>query len=314
LFDLSIIIPFYKGEPYINTLLKTLESSFFCSKRSIKVEIYIVLDSPGTNLDTLGNQLRNILTNNFFSIIRFYKNFKNLGASQSRNLGLSNSKSQYITFIDQDDCVEEDYFSVLEKSFLDKKDIDLFILNGSYKDKFSNKKIPIFFIRPNLTFKSIITQNRIKTPGLIVFKRKILFDHGCQFRDIDPYFKGCDDWYLLIDLFLKKPDLKYYFLNERIFTYIFHGQNYSNDLHKSTQGSILVLKHFMLDYPLYKRLFLKSIERIEFESVLYSRSCKFKIIYSDFKGFLLFFFVRITDINRLIFSFIRIINRIPFRV
>ena len=50
-----------------------------------------------------------------------YIDKENGGVSSARNLGIERSKGQYITFIDSDDWVDEDYLDVLHRALIDEK-------------------------------------------------------------------------------------------------------------------------------------------------------------------------------------------------
>lgn len=312
--DLSIVIPFYNGENYINNLIRSLENSYAHSKRRINLDILLILDSMKSEVTLIEKQLDEILTHDFLSIIKVYKNKTNQGAAVSRNFGLKLSSANFITFIDQDDFVEENYFSVLESTIAKESYNDFYILNGFYVEEMTKKKISIFCTRPKINLKRIISQNRIKTPGLIVFKRCTLIQYSCTFIDLDPTLRGCDDWYLLIDLYFKKPELSYFFIKKKIFNYLFHGQNYSNDLRRSFLGSIKVLSYFLSLHPNMNLIIEPAINRLEFEYSFYNNNHKINTIIKNPKGLILYIFVRITDLNRLLFSSRRIFHNIPFRV
>jgi glycosyltransferase involved in cell wall biosynthesis len=312
--DLSIVIPFYFGENHIINLIQSLERSYNTSDKKIKPDIILIIDSVNSDIAQIEKQLAENLTDEFFSIIKIFKNNKNIGAALSRNFGLSLSLSEFITFIDQDDFVEDKYFSVLENTIKAESDFDYYLLNGFYVEELTRKKIPFFYVRPKINLKRIIGQNRIKTPGMIVFNKNTLIKNSCKFVDLDPNLKGCDDWYLLIDLYFKKPELEHCFVSYKIFNYLFHGKNYSNNLRISILGSIKVLSHFGTLYPFMESAIRKNILRLEFEYSIYNNRNKIKAILKNPKGLFLFLIVRFSDLNRLLFSTNRIFHNISFRI
>lgn len=89
---LSIIIPYYKALKYTRKLMKTLESQLRDG-----VEVIIVDDGCGeSELDKFRAK-----------VIHLEKNSG--GASVPRNVGLDEARGEYITFIDADDMISEDY-------------------------------------------------------------------------------------------------------------------------------------------------------------------------------------------------------------
>lgn len=87
---LSIIIPAYNAEPYIDKLIERLEPQI-----TKNVEVIVVDD--GSKKPYKGPK--------WVKVIRQ----ENGGASAARNTGLDHAKGDYIAFIDADDLVTEDY-------------------------------------------------------------------------------------------------------------------------------------------------------------------------------------------------------------
>ena len=90
---LSIIIPAYNAEPYIDHLIQRL-------KLQITEEVEIIVVDDGSKMPYLAPY-------DWVKVIRK----ENGGVSSARNMGIENSTGEYISFIDADDLVAEDYVS-----------------------------------------------------------------------------------------------------------------------------------------------------------------------------------------------------------
>lgn len=126
---LSIIIPCYNSEPYINELLEGLHQQL-----TEETEVIIVDDGSDKPFKAPYG----------LKVIRK----ENGGVSSARNVGLSKAKGSYIAFVDSDDILSKDYVSkVLEaiKSNPDTVYLSWKSLDGRFgkiiktdKDEFSN--------------------------------------------------------------------------------------------------------------------------------------------------------------------------------
>lgn len=124
---ISIIIPCYNVEKYIK---KCLDSLIF-QMADYDYEIILINDCSTDNTDI---EINNYLSENNYNI-KYLANDKNMGAGYSRNRAISISKGEYISFIDADDYVDENYFecmlSLIEK---DKLDVVVCDINIVYDD------------------------------------------------------------------------------------------------------------------------------------------------------------------------------------
>ena len=107
----SVIIPVYNAEKTIERCLKSLTD-----QNRQDVEIIVVND--GSNDDTASVIKRYADKNS--SII--YVSQENSGVSVARNKGIDYASGIYITFVDSDDYVTEDYFRELDNM---ENDVDL---------------------------------------------------------------------------------------------------------------------------------------------------------------------------------------------
>lgn len=105
---LTIIIPCYNAEPYINELLDILKSQI-----TDETEVIVVDD---------GSRIPFESKYDWVNVIRK----ENGGCSTARNMGLDHAKGKYISFIDADDLVPKNFIEkVLEKIKADYDVIDL---------------------------------------------------------------------------------------------------------------------------------------------------------------------------------------------
>jgi glycosyltransferase involved in cell wall biosynthesis len=134
-FKLSIIIPIYKAEIYLNDCLDSLINQ---SLKNIQI-ICINDESPDNSL----NILKEYSKKDKRIII---KNIKHVSISETRNEGLKYVEGEYIGFVDNDDFIDLNQYEKMYE-FAKKDDIDLLEFgtenineNQKFKD-FKNRKI-----------------------------------------------------------------------------------------------------------------------------------------------------------------------------
>lgn len=119
---LSIIVPVYNGEDFIEPLFESL-------KHQLTDECEIVFINDGSKDDTKtvletvksGNPGKNIVV----------LNQENSGVSIARNNGLINCSGEYITFVDVDDLVKSDYISTFIELINKYSKYDMIITGAS---------------------------------------------------------------------------------------------------------------------------------------------------------------------------------------
>ena len=113
---ISVIIPSYRPGKYIEDCITSLSKQQNISKS--EYEVIIVLN--GSTEDHF-NYITNLIEKkNQFKLITV----DSAGVSNARNIGIENSTGEYITFIDDDDIVSDDYlFGLLSVS--DKESISV---------------------------------------------------------------------------------------------------------------------------------------------------------------------------------------------
>ena len=99
---LSIIIPAYNAEPYLSELIE-------CLAKQMREGVEVIIVDDGSDEKVTG-ELKYLAT-----WLRIYRQ-KNKGAGAARNTGINRARGEYISFIDADDLVSENYIdNILEK-------------------------------------------------------------------------------------------------------------------------------------------------------------------------------------------------------
>lgn len=98
--DLSIIVPLYNSEQFIHRNVDSL----LAQKTYFKYEIILVNDGSKDSTQRIVEKYRDENPEKIVAISQ-----DNGGISYARNIGIANSKGGYISFVDQDDWVSEDY-------------------------------------------------------------------------------------------------------------------------------------------------------------------------------------------------------------
>ena len=132
--DISIIVPIYNAEKYLNKCIKSLINQ-------TKQELEFVLVNDGST-DTSEDIIKSYKDKR----IKYFKN-KNQGIGKTRNFGIDKATGKYIMFLDSDDYLAthacEELFNKAEKDNLD------LVINNFYRveeetDQQEEIKIPEF--------------------------------------------------------------------------------------------------------------------------------------------------------------------------
>ena len=190
----SVIIPYYKKKKYIINSIKSVLNQTYEN-----LEIIIIYDDENQNdLDFIQEIKKK--DKRIFII----KNLKTMGAGDSRNIGINNSKGQYIAFLDADDTWQNDK---LNKQINFMKSNDYKITHTSYfivdeSQRIIGKRIARNFFRLNDLLKSC----DIGTSTVIL--KKDLINDNVKFASL----KTKEDYVLWLKLLEKNA--KIYGLDE----------------------------------------------------------------------------------------------------
>ena len=175
---ISIIIPVYNAEKYLRRCIDSiLNQEILCD-----FEVLLINDgSSDGSIDICEEYAEN------FSNVKIFTQV-NQGPSAARNHGIEKSVGEFITFVDSDDFVTDDYFKILEELFV--KDNDLIVFG--YKTKSSSSdwvfgdEKNIYFDRENILklFRSTVNSSQILWyPWNKLYKKEIIDKHKIRFSE-----------------------------------------------------------------------------------------------------------------------------------
>jgi glycosyltransferase involved in cell wall biosynthesis len=292
--DISIVVPFYRGEKFFPRLAESIVASYQASACKFVVELIVIIDSVESEVGQISSMLNQITgaSRNIFT--KVIQNEFNLGVAQSRMTGQQLSTGTFITFIDQDDYVGISYFSVLEQHLTG--DFDFFLVNGYIE--FERQKIhrPVFYYHAILTFDKIARVNFLITPGLLVFNRART---NCEFRQMSVKHPGSDDWACYLEL-LSNPSMRYKYIREKIIHYVVHDTNYHQDKTNFIISQIRTIQYYQRKYPQNAAAKIK-IASLQFRLKRHLSMIKLSALtMNDLTGFLSFIFIELFSIHNLI--------------
>jgi len=157
---ISIIMPYYRKINCVNRTIKSVIKQTYK-----KFELIIVYDDE-TAEDY--HKIKKFIANN--KKIRIIKNRKNIGAGQSRNIGIKNSNGSIVTFIDSDDTWHPQKLKKQLK-FLNKNNHN-FIFCG-YKKIFKKKSIKVNIDSEYLSYKDLLKSCEIGLSTVMIRKKII---------------------------------------------------------------------------------------------------------------------------------------------
>jgi glycosyltransferase involved in cell wall biosynthesis len=171
--QISVIVPIYKAEKYLNRCLDSILNQTF-------EEFELILIDDGSP-DKCPQMCDEYLRKDRRIKVRHKKNE---GVSKARNAGILISSSDYITFVDSDDYVSRDYL----KNLMSQQDID-FVASGYYCEQIDGSIEMCKEKALDISLEEIRKSPEIMLDvpkGLMCskrYKRKILLDHNILFDD-----------------------------------------------------------------------------------------------------------------------------------
>jgi len=302
---ISFIIPCYNVSNYIERCIKSIEES--CE--NIIYEIIAVEDYSS---DETYFKLTKLAEYN--KHIKLFKNNKNEGLGQTRNIGFYESSGKYVWFVDSDDWIDSRFTNLLFNE-MTHNDLDVLSFNLVYVDSSQNNKVNYFssnttvikgieFINNNLSnwwdngssvnkiFKRefLVSQNILFPPlhyledQLFSFKIKF-FSQKFKHSNINAYYYRFNENSLTNSVFSNKKHIEIIKLCKFFSEFLFENSN----LEIGIKNSIISYIDFYLSSTFKPFLLFSSQEFNESVTIYFSLNSYF-IEYSKTKSIYKFIF------------------------
>ena len=257
---ISIVIPIYNAEKYLEECLNSIKSQTYKN-----FEVIMVNDGSKDDSETI---CMNFLRSD--SRFRYLKK-ENGGVSSARNVGLDNVEGDYITFIDADDWVDENYLDLLITT-VKKNHSDIVV--SSYK-QFNN--IDIFYLRAySLQEKYLLNFERMNRDDFLTIFPKLMSTNVCFNNAVAKLFRKELVNDLRFDTSIKYgEDLDFYFrlyLNVDSISYV-DEPTYVYRMHGDSTTSNFNQEHAEQELTIFKQMYEK-IQEIGLPSIHYFNKLK----------------------------------------
>lgn len=240
---LSLIIPVYGVESYIKEFLFSL-----IDQLNQEVELIVVDDGCLDNSIEIMKSVISKYPQDIQDCFIFLKQ-ENQGQSAARNYGLTQTKGDFIGFLDPDDIVYPSYIDTLIEKMKQHPEVDVFHINAIEIDEKSNKQKKLVLvdanglIESNSTYMYQLVKKDLWQPWFRFFSKK----HKSNLN-----FKSgilLEDKYLFSDLYSNKI-VTIMNLNKYLLGYRVHPKSSLND-EKNLDKLIVSAKEGVLKYGEY---------------------------------------------------------------
>lgn len=222
---ISVIVPIYYGEKYIQDIILQMENCKSCLSRNDFLEVLFVNDAPDAPiaLQWKSKAVHIVVMNTD----------QNLGIHGTRVKGLMQCSGDYVLFLDQDDVIKPEYFYSQIKAIGES---DAVICKAIH-----NKK-KLYTGKNN--FENVISRefmlgkwNPIMSPGQVLLRKQAI--PGIWIENILSY-NGADDWFLWLCMIAEERSFS---LNPDIlYEHIMHCQNASDNIVNMLQSKQEVIQ------------------------------------------------------------------------
>ncbi len=259
-FLISIVIPIYNAEKYLEECLNSIKNQTYKN-----FEVIMVNDGSKDDSETI---CMNFLRSD--SRFRYLKK-ENVGVSSARNVGLDNVEGDYITFIDADDWVDENYLDLLITT-VEKNHSDIVV--SSYK-QFNN--IDVFYLRAySLQEKYLLNFEKMNRDDFLTIFPKLMSANVCFNNAVAKLFRKELVNDLRFDTSIKYgEDLDFYFrlyLNVDSISYV-DEPTYVYRMHGDSTTSNFNQEHAEQELSIFKQMHEK-IQEIGLPSIHYFNKLK----------------------------------------
>lgn len=213
---LSVIVPCYNSEEYVERTILSLLNQV----GKIDFEIILIDDFSIDNTFLLISQKFQNISN-----IKILRNFKNMGVSYTRNIGILEARGDYLLFLDSDDIYDPNLFETLIP-YLEEIDFLAFGFEKEIPDGvkyFANKKLNKKKFTSNEFISIFLNREVVISMCSFCVKRSIVLENEIVF-DVET-FSGEDQEFEIMCIMRSKSIL---YLKDVLFTYKYNSKSFMN--------------------------------------------------------------------------------------
>ena len=174
---ISIIIPVYNVEKYLDKCIQSILNQSYKN-----FELILIDDGSTDHSKNICDKWHKLDSR----IKTIYQ--KNTGVSKARNKGLSIAKGQYITFIDSDDWIAQDYLQTLI-TYIQKYNVDI-IVSGIYNsfsqyftERISLTESKCLNFKDAAKFHQLMTSQYMTSPACKLYKKELIDKYNILFNE-----------------------------------------------------------------------------------------------------------------------------------
>ncbi len=179
--DISVIIPIYNVERYIEKCLRSL----FTQTKADGVEYILINDAtPDRSMEIVNDLIDEFNIQN----AKIINNSNNLGSGGSRKKGIEAAIGDYTIFVDSDDWCEP---TMLEELYSRAKECDADIVGCDYYIDYgiSSKYVSMPMGEDNIECLKMVLSSKLTQSMWSKMVRRELYDH-----DVNYFIQGLDTW------------------------------------------------------------------------------------------------------------------------
>ena len=195
----SIIVPFYNVEKYIEKCLNSL-----VNQTLNEIEIILVNDGSKDNSDKIAKQFQE----KYPSKIKYYEK-PNGGLGDARNFGINYATGEYIAFLDSDDYVEstmyEEMYNTAKQENADMVECDFW---WEYPNKKKQDIGPEYYNQKEMLQKArVVAWNKLIKTEIYQNHPEARFSVGLRYEDVEGFYKILP--YIKKVAYVRKPFIHY---------------------------------------------------------------------------------------------------------
>lgn len=219
---ISIIVPIYKVEQYIHNCINSILSQTFTD-----FEVILVDDGSPDHCGNICDQYA--LNNNCIKVIHK----SNGGISSARNAGLDAACGDYIAFVDGDDYIDQNMYSILF-SYAQSTDADVLYCEATFihsDGTSSADDIPLLYEDTELTKKNWTPEILKYTAGGVhhaMYKATLLKENRIRFIEGLPFSED-----RIFNLYAMGYANKTFFIKRSLYNIVLHDDSCTQSFHKN---------------------------------------------------------------------------------